>query len=142
MSKSCSDLDRVLVFNDPLTRPCDGVIKTLNFLKISGFKYAIATTSPKPRVPGRLVQVDPGCLRTDRCRLTQVIPVLTALGFSALKLKYDEALSKSAFNFNLRRYNLCVWTPRACATGSQMTRSTAARATSSRRASSPTPGCI
>ena len=35
-------------------------IKALNFLKISGFKYAISTTSPKPRVP---VCVDTASLR-------------------------------------------------------------------------------
>ena len=29
---------------------------------------------------------------------------MTALGFSALRLKYDELLSNCAFNFNLRRY--------------------------------------
>lgn len=43
-----------------LAKPNDGVIKCLNFLKISGFKYAIATTSPKPRVP---VCVDTARLR-------------------------------------------------------------------------------
>mmetsp|Transcript_6446 Transcript_6446/g.16460 ORF Transcript_6446/g.16460 Transcript_6446/m.16460 type:complete len:564 (-) Transcript_6446:389-2080(-) len=43
-----------------LARPCDGVIKALNFLKISGFKYAISTNNPKPRVP---VCVDTARLR-------------------------------------------------------------------------------
>ena len=43
-----------------LAKPNEGVIKALNFLKISGFKYAIATTSPKPRVP---VCVDTARLR-------------------------------------------------------------------------------
>jgi hypothetical protein len=40
--------------------------------------------------------------KVGRCRLT---PGSTALGFSALKLKYDELLSNSAFNVNLRRYS-------------------------------------
>jgi len=43
-----------------LARPCSGVIKALNFLKISGFKFCISTTSPKPRVP---VCVDTARLR-------------------------------------------------------------------------------
>ena len=38
----------------------------------------------------------------------QVDPGLTALGFSVLKLKYDELLSDVAFRFNLRRYR---WAP-------------------------------
>jgi hypothetical protein len=34
---------------------------------------------------------------------------LTALGFSALQLRYDERLLSSAFDFNLRRYTTeCV----------------------------------
>lgn len=43
-----------------LAKPNEGVIKALNFLRISGFKYAISTTSPKPRVP---VCVDTARLR-------------------------------------------------------------------------------
>ncbi len=34
-----------------LAKPNDGVVKALNFLKVSGFKYCVSTTSPKPRVP-------------------------------------------------------------------------------------------
>ena len=40
------------------------MIKALNFLKISGFKYAVSTTSPKPRVPV--------CIET--ARLTDFFP--------------------------------------------------------------------
>ena len=47
-----------------LAKPNEGVLNALNFLKISGFKYAIATTSPKPRVPV--------CVET--ARLTEFFP--------------------------------------------------------------------
>ena len=51
-----------------------------------------------------------GARRADevgRCRVTPVFGRgLTALGwFQRLKLKYDETISKFAFNFNLRHYN-------------------------------------
>jgi beta-phosphoglucomutase-like phosphatase (HAD superfamily) len=43
-----------------LARPCEGVVKTLNSLRDLGFRFAISTTSPKPRVP---VCVDKSGLR-------------------------------------------------------------------------------
>ena len=56
--------DETLVALTALAKPNDGVIKALNFLKISGFKYAVSTTSPKPRVPV--------CIET--ARLTDFFP--------------------------------------------------------------------
>jgi HAD superfamily hydrolase (TIGR01509 family) len=56
--------DETLVSLTSLAKPNDGVIKALNFLKISGFKYAVSTTSPKPRVPV--------CIET--ARLTDFFP--------------------------------------------------------------------
>ena len=56
--------DETLVSLTALAKPNDGVIKALNFLKISGFKYAVSTTSPKPRVPV--------CIET--ARLTDFFP--------------------------------------------------------------------
>ena len=43
--------DETLEALTALAKPNDGVIKALNFLKISGFNYCVSTTSPKPRVP-------------------------------------------------------------------------------------------
>jgi beta-phosphoglucomutase-like phosphatase (HAD superfamily) len=43
--------DEILLALRALAKPNDGVVKALNFLKISGFKYCVSTTSPKPRVP-------------------------------------------------------------------------------------------
>jgi len=48
------------------------------------------------RLHGRAVQVDP------------IKPKLTAPGCIRLKLKCDDPLSKFAFNFKLRRYNLSI----------------------------------
>ena len=42
----------------------------------------------------------------SRCRLTLSNPVLKAPGIKLLKLKYGKPLSKFAFKFNLRRYNM------------------------------------
>ena len=43
--------DETLEALKALAKANNGVIKALNFLKISGFKYCVSTTSPKPRVP-------------------------------------------------------------------------------------------
>jgi hypothetical protein len=48
----------------------------------------------RARVPGWAVQVDP------------IKPTLKAPGTKRLRLKYEEPLSKVAFSFNLRRFNL------------------------------------
>ena len=42
--------------------------------------------------------------KAGRCRLTPGGPQAERAWFQRLKLKYDEALSKIAFNLNLRRY--------------------------------------
>jgi len=62
----------------------------------------------KPLEGGCLRSRGEGRVREARGRAAQVDPIkpeLKALGANILTLKYDEVLSKFAFNFILRRYS-------------------------------------
>ena len=61
-------------------------------------------------VPSQLTGPSPPAVSllpvVGRCRLTLSSPMLKPPGTKRLKLNYDEVVSTSAFNFNLRRYSV------------------------------------